>query len=116
MLWCLWDYLLSYNTSVTRAYMNVCVPSIWRVGEHIKITQDVLSIAEKVLQLDFSNLPRLLNILMKSVEDIGESAQDTDARKYGAKGRGCLWHAGQKQNAAESSLQIRLLAAVGGVR
>ena len=86
------------------------------VGEHVKITQDVLGIVEKVFRLDLSSLPRCLNILMESAEDIGKSVQDTDARKYGAKGRDYLWHAGQKQNAAEASLQIRLLAAVGGVR
>ena len=103
----------STDTQVHVSSPNVSHPG---VGEHIKITQDVLSIAEKVLQLDFSNLPRLLNILMKSIEDTGESVQDIDARKYGAKGRDYLWHAGQKQNAAEASLQIRLLAAVGGVR
>jgi hypothetical protein len=56
-----------------------------RVGEHIKIAQGVLGIVDKVFQLDLSNLPRRLNILMKSAEDIGKSMQDTDARKYGAR-------------------------------
>lgn len=55
------------------------------VGEHIKITQDVLAIVEMVFQLDLSNLPQRLDILKKSIEDIGKSVQDTDARKYGAR-------------------------------
>jgi len=46
------------------------------VGEHMKITQDVLAIVEMVFQLDLSNLPRRLDILKKSIEDIGKSVQD----------------------------------------
>jgi hypothetical protein len=68
-----------------RAHISSINASHSGVGEHIKITQDVLGIVEKALQLDLSNLPRHLNILMKSVEDIGKSVQDTDARKYGAR-------------------------------
>jgi hypothetical protein len=55
------------------------------VGEHIKITQDVLGIVEMVFQLDLSNLPRRLGILKKSIEGIGKSVQDRDAKKYGAR-------------------------------
>jgi hypothetical protein len=41
--------------------------------------------APHTLQLDLSNLPRRLDILMKSAEDIGKSVRDTDAREYGAR-------------------------------
>jgi len=55
------------------------------VGEHTKITQEVLGIVEMVFRLELSNLPRRLNILKKSIEDIVKSAHDTDAKEYGAR-------------------------------
>ena len=57
------------------------------VGEHTKITQDILGIIEKIswLQQDLSNFRLRLKIMMKSTKDIGRSVQDKDARKYGAR-------------------------------
>lgn len=59
------------------------------VGEHIKITQDILGIIEKVswLQQDLSNFRLRLKIMKKSVEDTENLVQDTDVRTYGAKRR-----------------------------